>query len=177
MATVSLSATTITALGIDPGSHVTGWGVVREESGHLSLVDCGALQVKGAIFPERIACIYHNLHGIIEKYRPDEAGVEQVFAAKNVLSTIKLAQARGAAIAACASFSMPVLDYEPSLVKKTLVGTGQAKKEQVAYMVARLLGKAHLEVSLDITDALAVAVCHLTLRRFRRWEELSRQEG
>ena len=177
MATVSLSAATITALGIDPGSNVTGWGVVRECSGSLSLVAYGALRVKGASFPERIACIYHGLRAVIEEHKPDEAGVEQIFAAKNVQSTIKLAQARGAAIAVCASFGLPVLDYEPTLVKKTLVGTGRAEKEQVAYMVARLLGQAHMEGPLDVTDALAIAVCHLTLRRFRRWEELSRLDG
>ena len=176
MSHISLTATTITALGIDPGSHTTGWGVVCECSGRLSLVACGALRVKGATFPERIAFIYHRLHEIIEKYHPDEVGVEQVFAAKNVQSTIKLAQARGAAIAACASFALPVLDYEPTLVKKTLVGTGCAEKEQVAYMVARLLGQTHLEGPLDVTDALGIAVCHLTLRRFRRLEELRRLE-
>ncbi len=176
MSAISLTATTITALGIDPGSRVTGWGVVCERSGRLSLVACGALHVKGRDFPERIACIYHGMHGIIEEYRPDEVGVEQVFSAKNVVSAIKLAQARGAAIAACASFGLPVLDYEPTLVKKTLVGSGSAEKEQVAYMVARLLGQTSLKGPLDVTDALGIAVCHLTLRRFRRIEELRRLE-
>ncbi|MBQ4615877.1 MAG: crossover junction endodeoxyribonuclease RuvC [Mailhella sp.] len=176
MASISLTAKTITALGIDPGSNVTGWGIVRESSGRLELVANGVLRVKGSSFPERLACIYHGLHHIIEEYRPEEAGVEQVFSSKNVMSTIKLAQARGAAIAACASFNLPVLDYEPSLVKKTLVGTGRADKEQVAYMVARLLGKAQIDGPLDTTDALGIAVCHLTLRRFRRLEELQKSE-
>ena len=145
MATISLNASCITALGIDPGSNTTGWGIVRERSGRLELVANGVLRIKGNSFPERLACIYHSLHHIIEEFRPDEVGVEQVFTSKNVMSTIKLAQARGAAIAACASFDLPVLDYEPSLVKKTLVGTGRADKEQVAYMVARLLGQTHIE--------------------------------
>ncbi len=170
---ISSSDSAVTVLGIDPGSNVTGWGVVRESSGRLELLANGVLRVKGNSFPDRLAFIYHGLHDIIEEFRPQEAGVEQVFAAKNVMSTIKLAQARGAAIAACASFRLSVQDYEPTLVKKTLVGTGRADKEQVAFMVARLLGRAHIDGPLDTTDALAIAVCHLTLRRFRRLESLA----
>ena len=169
---ISSSDSSVTALGIDPGSNITGWGVVRESSGRLELVANGVLRVKGSSFSERLAYIFHGLHDIIAEYRPQEAGVEQVFTAKNIMSAIKLAQARGAAVAACASFHLPVQDYEPTLVKKTLAGTGRAEKEQVAFMVARLLGRAHIEGPLDTTDALAIAVCHLTLRRFRRLESL-----
>ena len=169
---ISSSDSSVTALGIDPGSNITGWGVVRESSGRLELVANGVLRVKGSSFSERLAFIFHGLHDIIEEYRPQEAGVEQVFTAKNIMSAIKLAQARGAAVAACASFHLPVQDYEPTLVKKTLAGTGRAEKEQVAFMVARLLGRAHIEGPLDTTDALAIAVCHPTLRRFRRLESL-----
>ncbi|WP_346665971.1 crossover junction endodeoxyribonuclease RuvC [uncultured Mailhella sp.] len=169
---ISSSDSSVTALGIDPGSNITGWGVVRESSGRLELVANGVLRVKGSSFSERLAFIFHGLHDIIEEYRPQEAGVEQVFTAKNIMSAIKLAQARGAAVAACASFHLPVQDYEPTLVKKTLAGTGRAEKEQVAFMVARLLGRTHIEGPLDTTDALAIAVCHLTLRRFRRLESL-----
>ena len=162
----------VKVLGIDPGSNVTGWGIVRESSGRLELVANGVLRVRGESFSDRLSFIYHGLHDIIETYRPAEAGVEQVFTAKNVLSAIKLAQARGAAVAACASFRLPVQDYEPTLVKKTLAGTGRAEKEQVAFMVARLLGRAHIDGPLDTTDALAIAVWHLTLRRFRRLEKM-----
>ncbi|WP_294487836.1 crossover junction endodeoxyribonuclease RuvC [uncultured Mailhella sp.] len=169
---ISSSDSSVTVLGIDPGSNITGWGVVRESSGRLELVANGVLRVKGSSFSDRLACIFHGLHDIIAEYRPQEAGVEQVFTAKNIMSAIKLAQARGAAVAACASFHLPVQDYEPTLVKKTLAGTGRAEKEQVAFMVARLLGRAHIEGPLDTTDALAIAVCHLTLRRFRRLESL-----
>ena len=169
---ISSSDSSVTVLGIDPGSNVTGWGVVRESSGRRELGANGVLRVKGSSFPDRLACIFHVLHDIIEEYRPQEAGVEQVFTAKNIMSAIKLAQARGAAIAACASFRLPVQDYEPTLVKKTLAGTGRAEKEQVAFMVARLLGRAHIDGPLDTTDALAIAVCHLTLRRFRRLESM-----
>ena len=173
MTSFSSPGASISVLGIDPGSNITGWGIVRESSGRLELVANGVLRVKGASFSERLSCIYHGLHDIIEEYHPEEAGVEQVFAAKNIMSTIKLAQARGAAVAACASFRLAVQDYEPTLVKKTLVGTGRAEKKQVAFMVARLLGRAHIDGPLDTTDALAIALCHLTLRRFRRLEALA----
>ena len=157
----------VTVLGIDPGSNVTGWGIVRESSGRLELVANGVLRVRGESFSDRLSFIYHGLHDIIETYRPAEAGVEQVFTAKNVLSAIKLAQARGAAVAACASFRLPVQDYEPTLVKKTLAGTGRAEKEQVAFMVRRLLNVRGEGWALDTTDALAVAICHLTMRRLK----------
>lgn len=173
MAVLSSPSTSLSVLGIDPGSNVTGWGIVRESSGRLELVANGVLRVKGSSFSERLSFIYHGLHDIIEQFRPEEAGVEQVFTARNIISAIKLAQARGAAVAACASFRLPVQDYEPTLVKKTLAGTGRAEKEQVAYMVARLLGRTHIDGPLDTTDALAIAVCHLTLRRFRRLEQLA----
>ena len=124
------SSSSVSVLGIDPGSNITGWGIVRESSGRLELVANGVLRVKGESFPERLSCIYHGLHDIIEEFRPEEAGVEQVFTAKNIASTIKLAQARGAAIAACASFRIAVQDYEPTLVKKTLVGTGRAERSR-----------------------------------------------
>ena len=169
---VLLNRKEIVTLGIDPGSNLTGWGVVRESSGKLELLGCGALRVKGSAFSEKLCAIYHGLHEIIGEYHPDEAGVEQVFASRNVMSAIKLAQARGAAVAACASSGIPVLDYEPTLVKQTIVGTGRAEKEQVAFMVSRLLGGAEIKGPLDVTDAVAIAVCHLTLRRFRRLEEL-----
>lgn len=171
MPPLSYHSAKITVLGIDPGSQLTGWGVVCESSGRLELVANGVLRVKGNSFSERLAFIYHGLHEIVEKYHPEEVGVEQVFTAKNVMSAIKLAQARGAAVAACAAFRLPVQDYEPTLVKKTLVGTGRAEKEQVAFMVARLLGRTSINGPLDITDALAIAVCHLTLRRFRHLEQ------
>ena len=170
---ISSQGSSVTVLGIDPGSNVTGWGVVRESSGRLELVANGVLRVRGSSFSDRLSFIFHGLHEIIGEYRPQEAGVEQVFTAKNIMSAIKLAQARGAAVAACASFQLPVQDYEPTLVKKTLVGTGRAEKEQLAFMVARLLGRTPIAGPLDTTDALAIAVCHLTLRRFRRLEKMA----
>jgi len=156
----------VTVLGIDPGSVKTGWGVVRELSGVLHLVDCGTILAKGGEFSERLAYIYHHLRSVLGQHIPDEAAVEQVFTAKNAVSALKLGQARGIAVAACAASFIPVFDYEPTMVKKSLVNNGRAEKEQVAFMVNRILG-CRLD-SLDTTDALAVAVCHLNQRRFHK---------
>ncbi|MCH5277524.1 MAG: crossover junction endodeoxyribonuclease RuvC [Desulfovibrionaceae bacterium] len=163
----------ITVIGIDPGSTVTGWGVVREASGVLSLVACGAIRARGAEFPERLASIYHALNAVLERWQPVEAAVEQVFTAKNASSALKLGQARGVVIAACAAHSLPVRDYPPALVKKSLVGTGRAEKEQVAFMVAQMLGCTRKNWALDTSDALGVALCHLSMRRFQRLAALA----
>ncbi len=162
-----MSADGVTVLGIDPGSRVTGWGIVREVSGVLSLVDCGAVRPKGDDFAERLGTIYHDLHTILCRHAPDEAAVENVFTAKNAASALKLGQARGAAIAACSACHLPVFSYAPTEIKKTLVGVGRAEKEQVSFMVARLLGVKG-GWGADTGDALAAAVCHLNMRRFRR---------
>ena len=158
----------VTVMGIDPGSQRTGWGVVRETSGVLQLVDCGVVRTAsaGKAFSDRLACIYHELSTVLERLKPDEAAIEQVFTAQNAASALKLGQARGVAVAACAAHGLSISDYEPTLVKKSLVGTGRAEKEQVAFMVQRLLNVKNANWALDTSDALAVAVCHLTVRRF-----------
>jgi len=155
----------LTVIGIDPGSRNTGWGIVREVSGVLSLVDCGVIRppVKGA-FADRLACIFRELRRVINLHQPSEAAIEQVFGGINPATALKLGQARGVACAACASFDLPVSDYEPRTVKKTLVGVGSAEKEQVAFMVGRLLNRKPDGWPLDTTDALGVAICHLTVR-------------
>ncbi len=154
-------------IGIDPGSTVTGWGVVSDASGVLALVACGAIRPKGESFAERLASIYYSLCGVLDKWKPAEAAVEQIFSAKNAASALKLGQARGVAVAACAAYRLPVFDYEPTLVKKSLVGAGRAEKAQVAFMVGRLLNQKTEGWPADTTDALGVALCHLNMRRFQ----------
>lgn len=156
-------------IGIDPGSQRTGWGVVRERSGVLELSSCGIIRTPGAkngseSFSSRLGKIYGELCSVLGRYMPDCAAIEQIFTAHNAASALKLGQARGVAVAACAAFSLEVFDYEPTLVKKSLVGGGRAEKEQVAFMVGRILNmRGHWP--LDTTDALAVAICHLSQRR------------
>lgn len=173
----------LTVIGIDPGSQRTGWGVVREVSGVLSLVECGVVRTAAPArknsqagsgeapesgFSQRLAKIYQELCAILQRLRPEQAAMEQVFTAKNAASALKLGQARGAAVAACAAAGLEVSDYAPTLVKQSLVGTGRAEKEQVAFMVRRLLNvrpEALARWPLDASDALAVAICHLGMRR------------
>ena len=157
----------LAVLGIDPGSQCLGWGIVREVSGQLELVDCGSVRPKEKVFEQRLGEIFRALAGIIARHAPDEAAVENVFVQKNVLSALKLGQARGAAIAACAAANLPVSGYEPALIKKTIVGAGRAEKDQVRFMMGRMLG-VQPEWALDTSDALACAVCHLNMRRMRK---------
>ncbi len=164
----------ITVIGIDPGSRVTGWGIVQEVSGVLRLINCGAIRTASsakAPFAERLASIYVQLAEIIDTNKPEEAAIEQVFTAKNAMTALKLGQARGVAVAACAQHGLSVFDYEPTLVKKSLVGTGRAEKSQVAFMVARLLN-TKATWAADTSDALGVAICHLTMRRFNQLTSL-----
>ncbi len=162
---LSRSASAVTVLGIDPGSQCTGWGLVHEHSGVLTLVECGAIRPMGATFSERLACLFTELSGLVARLRPMEVAVEDVHMARNAVSALKLGQARGVAVAACAAHQIPVFDRRPTEVKKSITGAGRADKEQVAYMVARLLN-AEIFAPADTTDALAVAICHLTLRKF-----------
>ncbi len=110
--------------------------------------------------------IIKRLLEIIDYYKPEEAAIEQVFTAKNALTALKLGQARGVAVAACANFDIPIFDYVPTSVKKALVGVGRADKEQVAFMIGKILNVNVKRFRLDTTDALGVAVCHSSMRRF-----------
>lgn len=163
-------------IGIDPGSRRTGWGVIYEKSGVLELVDCGVIRTERACgaglpdsgssgFARRLAEIFRGLEDVLKRRAPEEAAVEQVFTAKSAASALKLGQARGAAVAACAAAGIEVFDYEPNLIKKSLVGAGRAEKEQVSFMVGRLLNIKSAGLPLDATDALAAAICHLSQRR------------
>lgn len=160
----------ITVLGIDPGSQRTGWGIVREVSGVVQLVECGIIRTQsaGKEFSARLAHIYHELYAVLARLAPEEAAIEQVFTAHNAATALKLGQARGVAVAACAAHGLPVSDYEPTLVKKAVVGTGRAEKEQVAFMVRRMLNVRGTDWALDTSDALAVALCHLSMRRYKQ---------
>jgi crossover junction endodeoxyribonuclease RuvC len=156
-------------LGIDPGSRTTGYGIIREVSGVLSVVEAGTIRTTSEQDMDvRLGTIFNRLCAIIALHAPQESAIENVFQARNPSSALKLGQARGVAIAACAQAKVPVFGYEPTMVKKSIVGVGRAEKGQVAFMVARLLGVARPDWSLDCSDALAVAVCHVNQQRFRQ---------
>jgi len=158
----------IIILGLDPGSRVTGYGFVRERSGVLELLAAGVVRTGAETdFCRRLGIIYSRVTELIGQYGPIEAAVENVFVSKNPGTALKLGQARGAALAACAVAGLPVFAYAPTLIKQSLVGTGRAEKSQVAFMVGRVLA-CRETFAVDATDALAAAVCHLNQRRLTR---------
>ncbi len=157
----------LVVLGLDPGSRVMGFGLVRETSGVLSFLDAGCLRIANEPdFASRLGRIFTHVSELIERERPDAAAVENVFLAKNTASALKLGQARGAALAACAVAGVPVHGYDPTVIKKSLVGAGRAEKSQVAFMVSQILNHKG-KLAADASDALAAAVCHLNNRRMR----------
>ncbi|WP_045221152.1 crossover junction endodeoxyribonuclease RuvC [Desulfonatronum thioautotrophicum] len=165
-------------LGIDPGSRVTGFGVIREISGRLSLVDAGTIRTTtDAGMDVRLGQIFFRLTEIISQYQPANSAIENVFQSRNPAAALKLGQARGVAIAACAQGKVPVFSYEPTMVKKSIVGVGRAEKSQVAFMVARLLEVGKPDWAEDASDALAVAICHVNQQRFVRLTEGNRVHG
>ncbi len=162
-------AAPVVVLGLDPGSQVTGYGVVREASGRAELIAVGTIRTpSGGDMAQRLGVIYSRLAEIIKDHAPTEAAIESVFVSKNTASALKLGQARGAAMAACAVAGLSVAGYPPTQVKKSLVGVGRAEKEQVAFMVAQILGVKKPDWALDASDALGVAICHLNERRLRK---------
>ena len=147
-------------LGIDPGSRITGYGLVSKEGNRLIHIDNGAIFTQSAKdFPQRLQQIFAGLSAIIEQYRPEAVAVESVFLAKNAQSALKLGQARGAAIVAAVCVGLSVFEYSALQVKQAVVGSGRAEKQQVQHMIKVLLNLPEVAQE-DASDALAVAVCH-----------------
>jgi crossover junction endodeoxyribonuclease RuvC len=155
---------TIRILGLDPGLRRTGWGVVTCQGARLSHVAHGVIAVPETLpFPVRLLRLFDGLGEVIAEYAPHEAAVEEVFVNMNPSSTLKLGHARAAALIAPAQAGLPVAEYATRLVKKAVVGTGAADKDQIAFMVRRLLPTAG-DATADAADALAVAITHAHLR-------------
>jgi crossover junction endodeoxyribonuclease RuvC len=152
--------------GIDCGTEWTGYGVVAvEESAResrLRPVCAGAIRLsKKDPLAVRLALVHRQLHALITQHRPDAIVVEEVFHSVNAQSALKLGHVRGVALLAAAEAGLPVFEYAPLKIKSTVVGYGLAKKEQVQFMVARLLDLEHVPEPADAADALAVAICHI----------------
>lgn len=147
-------------IGIDPGLRHTGWGVIETEGSKLTYIADGSVHSEAdAELATRLLQIYSQLVAVIAEYQPDEAAIEETFVNKDARATLKLGQARGAAMLAPAMAGLLVAEYAPNTVKKSVVGAGHAEKEQVKHMVKLLLPKALLK-SADSVDALAIAICH-----------------
>lgn len=154
-------------LGIDPGSRVTGYGVVDQDGQRLAYVASGCIRAQGDTLAERLGIILNGVTRIIDEYRPDEMAIERVFMSRNADSALKLGQARGAAICAAVQQSLPVDEYAPREVKQAVTGTGAATKEQVQHMMCVLLSLRG-KPPADAADALGIAICHGHHRQSRR---------
>ena len=154
-------------LGLDPSLSSTGWGIVEVENNRLRYVADGFIKTDPKLpIYDRLAVIHRALNEVIETYHPQEAAIEQVFLNENPTSTITLGMARGVVILAPALFGIPVCEYEPTKVKKAVVGVGRAEKSQVETMVKILLPGCKPKNN-DSSDALAMAICHNSYRTAR----------
>ena len=158
----------IRIIGIDPGLRRTGWGIVESDGVRLAYVASGLVTSDGeGELAYRLRQLYDGLCGVIARYRPQEAAVEETFVNKDARATLKLGQARGMALLAPASSGLKVAEYPPNVIKKTVTGTGHGEKRQIAAMVGFLLPKASFE-GADEADALAIAICHANHRSVGR---------
>lgn len=146
-------------LGIDPGSRLTGFGVIEFTPHHFTYVMSGSIRIDARYFPDRLKQIFDGIISVAHTHRPDHVAIEQVFMHKNADSALKLGQARGAAICAAQLTGLPIFEYAAREVKQALVGKGNADKTQVQHMVKILLNLQG-PLQIDASDALAIAICH-----------------
>ena len=156
-------------LGIDPGTAVTGYGVVAKEGGGaVSLVECGVVRTSSReALPVRIREIYEAVAALIARHAPSVVVVEDVFQGKNVQSSLKLGHARGAILLAAALDEIPIAEYSPREIKKAVVGNGNATKDQVGFMVQQQLRLKAPPSPSDAADGVAAALCHCVMGAFR----------
>lgn len=156
---MTVAAPALRILGIDPGSRITGYGIIDVVGSEASLVEAGNIRCKDGDFNARLAHIFRSVGALIEQWRPQQMAVEQVFVSHNAGSALKLGAARSAAICAGFERELPVADYSPREIKLAVTGTGAADKAQVQHMM-RVLLRLRGDLQADAADALAVAVCH-----------------
>ncbi len=151
-------------LGVDPGSAKTGYALISQKEGHLSCVHFGCISPpRGSPYYSRLYGIFMGISDVIDTFRPDELAIEDVFSSVNVRSAIKLGQIRGAVFVASMAKGLSIYEYAPRRIKEAIVGYGNASKEQVNYMVKRILHISE-ELDLNTSDAMAVAICHANVR-------------
>jgi crossover junction endodeoxyribonuclease RuvC len=153
-------------LGVDPGSIVTGYGLIEKRHREMICVDSGVIAASGKIpFHERIHAIFQSMVEIMARHQPQELAIEDIFFAKNVKSALKIGHARGAVLIGAVQCGVKIFEYTPLEIKKSVVGYGRATKEQVRSMVQIILN-LKIQPSLDTSDALAAAICHLNWTRY-----------
>lgn len=154
-------------LGLDPGLRRTGWGVITVDGARIGHVAHGVIAPRDSLpFAERLLVLFDEISAVLEAHQPAEAAVEETFMNNNAASALKLGHARAMSLVAPARAGLPVAEYAATVVKKAVVGTGGADKDQVAFMIARLLPAAR-GVTADAADALAVAIAHAHARGAR----------
>ena len=146
-------------LGIDPGSRITGYGIIQEKNKIITYIDSGCIRASSTSLSERLTVIYQNICQIIDQYKPNAMAIESVFMHQNPNAALKLGHARGVAILAGALQQIPITDYSPRTIKQAVVGYGAAEKAQVNKMVMHLLS-LNKSPQQDAADALAIAMCH-----------------
>jgi crossover junction endodeoxyribonuclease RuvC len=152
----------VLVLGVDPGTAITGYGLVHERDDGLSLVECGVVTTPSSQpLPERLQTIYRGLSDVIRKCKPEEAAVEELFFSRNVRTALSVGHARGVALLALADAGLPIYEYKPLEIKQAVAGYGGADKQQVQEMVRMLLNLERVPQPDDAADAAAVAVCHI----------------
>ncbi len=164
-------------LGVDPGTLFTGYGIIKYSNNELTPVAAGVIKIPASNeMARRLKLIYDELDRLIKEHKPDEFAIETAFYGKNVQSAMKIGYARGVSLLAAEMHSLPSKEYSPREVKKSVVGNGAASKEQVQYMIKKLLSVKKNKMKFDESDALAVAVCHAFKRntavyKSRSWKE------
>jgi len=169
-------------LGIDPGSIYCGYGVIESNGEKITLIELGTIKAKKKyeLLNDRIKEIFLRLNEVINRTNPDETAIETIFYSKNAQSLMKLSHARAAAVLANSLREIPISEYTPREVKKSVTGKGSASKEQVQFMVQKLLKIKEDPELYDVTDALAIAICHSFKRNLRKnkiksWEDYMKQ--
>ena len=149
-------------LGIDPSSSSTGYGLIEYQRRRYRYLECGCIRPQsGQSFEDRLVFIYNRLRRIVAAAAPDEVAIESVFFGKDASAAAKLGETRGVLVLALKQAGLPIAHYTPAEVKKAVAGRGRATKEQVQFMIAKMLGLEEMPRPLDASDALAIALCHV----------------
>lgn len=161
LTTQQADATEKVIIGVDPGTQVMGYGVISVKGQQISLVQYGVIHLsKYSTHELKLKKIFERLTQLIEDYLPDEMAIEDPFYGKNAQSMLKLGRAQGVAMAAALARNIPIVEYSPKKVKQSVTGSGNASKEQVAYMLEKILKMELSREFMDATDGIAIAICH-----------------
>jgi crossover junction endodeoxyribonuclease RuvC len=148
-------------VGIDPGTAITGYGVIQKSGDRLIYLECGAITTSSRLdAPTRLKSIYDQFNTLVDRFKPDEIATERLFFTNNVTTGIPVGRALGVILLSISQHNLPWTEYTPTQVKNAVVGVGSAEKKQVQFMVTRLLGLAETPKPDDAADALAIAICH-----------------